>query len=79
MINQPGRNQNISMDVKYRNISGDLIDISRLERGTDFYADITITNLKTRGAHLENLALTQVFPAGWEIQSGQLTKNEKRQ
>lgn len=66
-------NSNISIDVKYTDMSGNAIDPSSLTRGTDFMAVTTVRNLKTRGTWLREMALSQVFPAGWEIQSGGLS------
>jgi uncharacterized protein YfaS (alpha-2-macroglobulin family) len=41
------------------------IDPSNLKQGTDFIAKITVKNKTKRD--LEELALTQLIPSGWEI------------
>lgn len=66
-------NKNISLSVQYTDMNGKEIDISDLRRGTDFMAVCTVRNLNTRGPRLDEMALTQVIPAGWEIQSGGLS------
>ncbi len=60
--------KNIRMDVEYRNMDGSALDPGRLEQGRDFLAVITIVNPGIFG-NLENLALTEIFPSGWEIQN----------
>lgn len=57
---------NLSFEVKYRNSSGNEINPSKLEQGTDFMAEVTITNPGSLGKY-DNMALTQIFPSGWEI------------
>lgn len=65
--------RNISMTVNYKSMTGKVIDPAKLTRGTDFIAEVNVKNLKSRGTLLEGLALTQIFPSGWEIQSGGLS------
>ena len=66
-------NRNITLDVKYKDMNGAEIDPTVLERGTDFMAHIHIKNQNSRGKLLDEMALSQVFPSGWEIQSGGLS------
>ena len=47
-------------------MDGTIIDITNLKHGIDFYAQITVTNPGKYG-DIENLALSQIFPSGWEI------------
>ncbi len=68
--------QHISVDVRYKNLDGSRLDISRLQQGTDFYAEVEITNLNTRGTYLDEIALTQILPSGWEIRSGRLNQSD---
>ncbi|MDD4217525.1 MAG: MG2 domain-containing protein [Bacteroidales bacterium] len=57
---------NINMDVKYTYLNGNPINVSTIPQGTDFVATVTLKN--TSGINnLENLALSQIFPSGWEI------------
>jgi uncharacterized protein YfaS (alpha-2-macroglobulin family) len=46
-------------------MKGKTIDITTLEQGTDFMAVVNIRSLISR--YYTNLALTQIFPSGWEI------------
>jgi uncharacterized protein YfaS (alpha-2-macroglobulin family) len=57
---------NLKIEVKYTTISGSPIDVSRIEQGTDFIAEVTITNPNQR-EYINDMALTQIFPSGWEI------------
>lgn len=56
----------LGLTVRYTDLSGSEIDPRRLEQGTDFIADVMIKNKGMIGT-FEHLALTQIFPAGWEI------------
>lgn len=66
---------NLSMSVRYTDLNGRDIDVTHLEQGTEFMADVTITHTGLRGRY-ENLALSQVFPSGWEINNMRLTGDE---
>jgi uncharacterized protein YfaS (alpha-2-macroglobulin family) len=57
---------NLGISVSYLDMSGRILDPSRLEQGTEFMASVTISNTGVRGAY-KNLALAQIFPSGWEI------------
>ncbi len=59
--------QNLDIQINYTDSQGKAIDISNLEQGTDFTAAVTVTNTGSRGINYEELALSQVFPSGWEI------------
>jgi uncharacterized protein YfaS (alpha-2-macroglobulin family) len=43
------------------------INPAKLKQGTDFYAIIDVVNLSPAAETYPNIALTQVFPSGWEI------------
>lgn len=62
---------NLKLDVKYKNLDGQPINIENLEHGTDFYADVTVRNPGIMGDYPE-IALTQIFPSGWEIHNSRL-------
>lgn len=59
-------NKNLSMDIRYYNRDNEPIDPSNLPQGTDFVCVVNITNPGMLGNY-SDLALTQMFPAGWEI------------
>ncbi|ELR69099.1 hypothetical protein C900_05488 [Fulvivirga imtechensis AK7] len=67
---------NLKMSVIYANTQGEFIDPATLEQGMDFVAEVTISNPGVRGTY-ENLALTQIFPSGWEIHNARLNDMEE--
>ncbi|MDR1582478.1 MAG: hypothetical protein LBS55_04335 [Prevotellaceae bacterium] len=44
-----------------------VIEPAKLKQGTDFYAVIDVINLSPASETYSNIALTQIFPSGWEI------------
>jgi uncharacterized protein YfaS (alpha-2-macroglobulin family) len=65
----------LQLSVIYLNTNGVPIDVSKLKQGTDFVAKVVITNPGTRGAYSQ-MALTQVFPSGWEILNTRMYNSE---
>ncbi|PIF00690.1 MAG: hypothetical protein CR994_04850 [Maribacter sp.] len=63
------RNLRVSSVFKARD--GSHIDISKVMQGTDFVAEVTLTN--TTGNKIGNVALAQIFPSGWEIVNTRFT------
>ena len=57
---------NLFLKVRYTDMRGIDIDVSALEQGTQFVAEVSVTASGVR-SYYENLALSQVFPPGWEI------------
>lgn len=57
--------KNLEVSVSYKDKSGNPIDISSLSQGTNFVAQVTIRN--STDEKVENIALTQYLPSGWEI------------
>lgn len=68
---------NLLISVNYTDLDGNAIDPSRLEQSTEFFAAVTVSNPGTRGDY-KNLALTQIFPSGWEINNLRLDDAEAR-
>lgn len=62
---------NLELTVNYKTLNGNPIDVTNLEQGTDFMAEVTIKNPGVRGMY-RNLALTQIFASGWEIRNQRL-------
>lgn len=60
-------NSFIDMQVTYTNLEGNTINVSNLTQGTDFIATVTIRHTNPSFTILNNVALTQIFPSGWEI------------
>ncbi len=65
----------LNMSVTYKKMDGSEIDVTSLEQGTDFYAEVTIANPGIRGQYKE-MALTQIFPSGWEIHNTRMDEVE---
>ena len=53
------------ISTTYRDANGNLIDVSQIKQSTEFTASIEIKNLTNE--FVENVALTQIIPSGWEI------------
>jgi uncharacterized protein YfaS (alpha-2-macroglobulin family) len=62
----PAVNNNLRINVEYRDLNGNSLNVSRLDQGTDFTASVTITNTSGSTTYT-NLALTHIIPSGWEI------------
>lgn len=58
--------ENLSITVRYKDMDLNPISIDNLEQGQEFMAEVEVYNPGTKGT-LEEVALTQVFPSGWEI------------
>ena len=58
--------RNIGLTIRYTTIEGEELDVSNIKQGTDFKAVVTVHNTGT-GRDYEELALSQIFPSGWEI------------
>ena len=63
----------LGIDIDYVDRNGNDIDYTDLEQGTNFYVEISIWNHGTKGVY-KDLALTQVFPSGWEILNDRLNE-----
>jgi hypothetical protein len=55
------------MKVEYLNMEMKPVDEKSLEQGTDFAMVVKVTNNTFK--RVENIALTQMVPSGWEIQN----------
>jgi uncharacterized protein YfaS (alpha-2-macroglobulin family) len=63
------------LDVNYTTMEGGVIDVTKLEQGTDFIAEVQIKNPGRRGDY-QQMALTQIFPSGWEIHNTRMDEAE---
>ena len=68
---------NLKLSVKYLDLNGNSIDPARISQGTDFVAQVSINNPGNRGINYEEMALTQIFPSGWEILNTRLTNIQR--
>jgi len=71
----PNRPEVLDMDITYKRLNGKPLDPTTLKQGTDFYAEVTIKNPGKMG-YYEQMALTQIFPSGWEIINTRLNDNQ---
>ncbi len=55
----------LSIVTTYRDANGNVLDVSQIKQSTEFMASIEIKNLTNES--VENVALTQIIPSGWEI------------
>jgi uncharacterized protein YfaS (alpha-2-macroglobulin family) len=65
----------LEVKVDYKGMDNKDLDPSHLEQGTDFYVQVSVTNPGNRGDYAE-MALTQIFPSGWEILNTRLDGGE---
>ncbi|TGV02287.1 alpha-2-macroglobulin family protein [Flavivirga rizhaonensis] len=61
----------LSVSIQYKNLIGNAINISKLQQGQDFVATVKVSNLKNEA--INDVALTQIFPSGWEIVNTRFT------
>jgi uncharacterized protein YfaS (alpha-2-macroglobulin family) len=55
----------ISLDVKYAYPNGGSVNVAEIRQGETFTATATVRNTTSKG--IDNLVISQIFPAGWEI------------
>jgi alpha-2-macroglobulin len=72
---QTSSQSNLVMKVAYKDAAGIEIDPAALRQGTNFYAEVTVSNPGLRGDY-EEMALRQNFPSGWEIMNSRMDNSE---
>ncbi len=60
----------LTLEVSYADARGAPVDVARVAQGTDLVANITVRNLTP--LRIDNIALTQMVPAGWEIHNDRM-------
>ncbi len=65
--------RNMKLSVAYLSTNGNKIDPATIEQGTDFIAEVTVTNKDTRNYYHKEMALSQIFPSGWEIMNTRMS------
>jgi len=68
----------LKMHIRYTDMDGEVIDPAKIEQGADFRAIVSVTHPGIR-KHYEELALTQIFPSGWEIHNFRLDQTSNYQ
>ncbi|MBJ7879440.1 alpha-2-macroglobulin family protein [Gelidibacter salicanalis] len=61
----------LNVSVVYKDLKRNVLDIGKLNQGQDFVAVVKVSNLKNQDVN--NVALTQIFPSGWEIVNTRFT------
>jgi uncharacterized protein YfaS (alpha-2-macroglobulin family) len=61
----------VATSIEFKDRSGKAINPASLKQGTEFVAEVTVSNQK--GEFVENIALTQIVPSGWEIVNTRFT------
>ncbi|KGO87205.1 membrane protein [Flavobacterium rivuli WB 3.3-2 = DSM 21788] len=61
----------LATGIVFKDRGGKVINPSSLAQGTEFVAEVTISNIK--GEFVDNVALTQIIPSGWEIVNTRFT------
>ena len=64
---QSSTSNNLQIAVRFTDPKGQQIDPLRIKQGTDFVAEVTITRKSPLNFPFNDLALSEVFPSGWEI------------
>ncbi|MGZ9676907.1 alpha-2-macroglobulin family protein [Flavobacterium sp. GNP001] len=62
---------NVSASIVFKNRKGSVINVSKINQGTEFVAEVTVKNLKNE--RVENVALSQILPSGFEIVNTRFT------
>ncbi|MBF4506760.1 hypothetical protein IRZ83_08765 [Flavobacterium sp. JLP] len=61
----------VAANIVFKNRKGSVINVSKISQGTEFIAEVTIRN--QRNEHVENVALSQILPSGFEIVNTRFT------
>ncbi|MGO4772420.1 alpha-2-macroglobulin [Flavobacterium sp. W22_SRS_FK3] len=61
----------VSASLVFKNRKGNVINVSKINQGTEFVAEVTIKN--QRGESVKNVALSQILPSGFEIVNTRFT------
>lgn len=67
--------ENLSVEVSYEDLSGKSISVDQIEQGTDFIANVRVSNPGIRGSYYE-MSLSQIFPSGWEIHNSRMDEGD---
>ena len=63
--------RNLVAKIGFKGRNGSQLDVTQLAQGTDFVAEVTLTN--TTNKEIKDVALTEIFPSGWEIVNTRFT------
>ncbi len=63
--------RNLKVAMAFKGRDGTALEIAEMGQGTDFVAEVILTN--TTSNEIKNVALTEIFPSGWEIVNTRFT------
>ena len=63
------------LDLDYLTTDGEPLDPTKIGQGSDFIIEVTVKNTGRRGRY-EEVALTQIFPPGWEIHNQRMENDD---
>ncbi|WP_264526224.1 alpha-2-macroglobulin family protein [Flavobacterium sp. N502536] len=61
----------VSANIIFKNRKGSVINVSKISQGTEFVAEVTVRN--QRNESVQNVALSQILPSGFEIVNTRFT------
>ncbi|WP_291286869.1 MG2 domain-containing protein [Flavobacterium sp.] len=61
----------VSANIVFKNRKGSVINVSKISQGTEFVAEVTVRN--QRNESVQNVALSQILPSGFEIVNTRFT------
>lgn len=64
----------LALSVRYSDEADGPVDVSRLRQGSDIVAHVEVAN--TTSLTIDNIALTHIVPAGWEIRNDRMEGGE---
>jgi hypothetical protein len=64
--------RNLSVKTQFLDGDGERLDISQLRQGSEINMKVSVTN--TSNDYVDNVALTQILPSGWEIVNTSFTE-----
>ncbi|WP_432412173.1 alpha-2-macroglobulin [Rasiella sp. SM2506] len=70
--NELTERKNLTVKASYLDGAGKPLDIKNVRQGTEVNAVVSITN--TSNDYVDNMALTKIFPGGWEIVNTSFTE-----
>jgi uncharacterized protein YfaS (alpha-2-macroglobulin family) len=65
----------LTMNIRYSDLNDNTIDVSRIKQGTDLLVHVDIAIIGNLGNYTD-MAMTQIFPSGWEIRNTRLEETE---
>jgi uncharacterized protein YfaS (alpha-2-macroglobulin family) len=64
--------KNFNIRAEYLDGNGKKLDVKKLRQGSEIVAKVMVTN--TSNDYVDNIALTKIFPSGWEIVNTSFTE-----